>query len=74
MADDASMDMIGKIINMGLVNTSFICAYRENEIEHQFKFKKIIEGWEQRKNAEVLYLKCLEKDYNSSNLWQILCT
>ena len=62
-ADDASMDMINNILNMGLVNTLFICAYRKNEIEQQFQFKKIIERWEQRKNTEVLYLKCLEKNY-----------
>ncbi|PRR81861.1 ATP-binding protein [Clostridium vincentii] len=62
-ADNSSMDMINNILDMGLINAFFICAYRENEIEHQFKFKKTIEGWEQRKNADVLYLKCLEKDY-----------
>ena len=35
-ADGASMDMISNILNMGLENTFLICAYRENEIEHNF--------------------------------------
>lgn len=62
-ADDASIDMISNILNMGLENTFMICAYRENEVEHQVQLKKTIEWWEQRFKAEVLHLKCLEKDY-----------
>ena len=62
-ADDASIDMISNILNMGLANTFMICAYRENEVEHQFQLKKTIEWWQQRFKAEVLHLKCLEKDY-----------
>ena len=62
-ADDASMDMISNILNMELVNTFLVCAYRENEIEHQVQLKKTIEWWQQRFKAEVLNLKCLEKDY-----------
>lgn len=62
-ADDASMDMISNILNMGLENTFLICAYRENEIEHQFQLKKTIEWWQQSFKAEVLHLKSLEKDY-----------
>lgn len=62
-ADDASMDMVSNILNMGLVNTFLICAYRENEIEHQFQMKKTIEWWKQSFNAEVLHLKPLEKNY-----------
>lgn len=62
-ADGASMDMISNILNMGLENTFLICAYRENEIEHQFKLKKTIELWEKEFKAEVLHLRCLEKDY-----------
>ncbi|GAA0181062.1 AAA family ATPase [Clostridium sediminicola] len=62
-ADEASINMISNLLNMGLMNTFLICVYRENEIENQIKLKETITLWQKGFNAKMLHLKSLEKDY-----------